>query len=111
MVDDNRHNLLMLGKKVTFNHFVQIHSWLERIFDGQPVPQYEVNATTINLLEQLYKLNHVSDNDAKCLVDDAKQKALEYSYEGRVQRFPAALIKCLGSCTAKEIHIYKLYSK
>ncbi|EDV21117.1 uncharacterized protein TRIADDRAFT_60376 [Trichoplax adhaerens] len=60
---------------------IKIHSWLERLFDGQPVPQYEVNATTMNMLENLYKLNQVCDNDAHNLIEDVKQKALEYSYE------------------------------
>lgn len=59
------------------------------------MPQYEVNATTINLLQQLYKLNHVSDNDARCLVDDAKQKALEYSYEGRNDAMATGDIKSI----------------
>ncbi|XP_067172179.1 HAUS augmin-like complex subunit 1 isoform X1 [Apteryx mantelli] len=55
--------------------------WLKKVFGDQPIPQYEVNAKTIDILYELAEHNEARDRDISLLIDDMKQKAAEYEAE------------------------------
>ncbi|XP_068782311.1 HAUS augmin-like complex subunit 1 isoform X2 [Struthio camelus] len=55
--------------------------WLKKILGDQPIPQYEVNARTIDILYELAEHSEARDRDVSLLIDDRKQKAAEYEAE------------------------------
>ncbi|XP_049651935.1 HAUS augmin-like complex subunit 1 isoform X1 [Accipiter gentilis] len=55
--------------------------WLKKIYGNRPVPQYEVNARTIDILYELVECNEARDRDVSLLIEDMKQKATEYEAE------------------------------
>uniref|UniRef100_A0A8D0H9F9 Uncharacterized protein n=1 Tax=Sphenodon punctatus TaxID=8508 RepID=A0A8D0H9F9_SPHPU len=60
--------------------------WLKKTFGDQPVPQYEVNARTIDILYELAECNEARDRDVALITDDMKQKTTEYESEGELGR-------------------------
>ncbi|NXK49814.1 HAUS1 protein, partial [Chauna torquata] len=56
----------------------QVTSWLKEIFGNQPIPQYEVNAQTIDILYELVEYSEARDRDVSLLIEDMEQKAAEY---------------------------------
>ncbi|KAM6033637.1 HAUS augmin-like complex subunit 1 [Chlamydotis macqueenii] len=55
--------------------------WLNKIYGNQPIPQYEVNARTVDILYELAECNEARDRDVSLLIEDMKQKAAEYEAE------------------------------
>nr|XP_009664442.1 PREDICTED: HAUS augmin-like complex subunit 1 [Struthio camelus australis] len=64
-----------------FPLFWQVTLWLKKILGDQPIPQYEVNARTIDILYELAEHSEARDRDVSLLIDDRKQKAAEYEAE------------------------------
>ncbi|XP_015416961.1 PREDICTED: HAUS augmin-like complex subunit 1 [Myotis davidii] len=62
----------------------QVAAWLKKIFGDHPIPQYEVNARTTEILHHLSERNRVRDRDGHLVVEDLKQKASEYESEGEI---------------------------
>ncbi|XP_066102393.1 HAUS augmin-like complex subunit 1 isoform X1 [Saccopteryx bilineata] len=62
---------------------VQVAVWLKKIFGDHPIPQYEVNPRTTEILYQLSERNRVRDRDVHLVVEDLKQKASEYESEAK----------------------------
>uniref|UniRef100_A0AC11CLY8 HAUS augmin like complex subunit 1 n=1 Tax=Ovis aries TaxID=9940 RepID=A0AC11CLY8_SHEEP len=60
----------------------QVAAWLKKIFGDHPIPQYEVNARTTEILYNLSERNRVRDRDVYLVTEDLKQKAKEYESEG-----------------------------
>ncbi|XP_028277785.1 HAUS augmin-like complex subunit 1 [Parambassis ranga] len=60
----------------------KVNSWLSTVFGDQPVPQFEVNTRTVDVLYQLAKTSEVRCSDTTVLIDDLKQKASEYQADG-----------------------------
>ncbi|XP_068782627.1 HAUS augmin-like complex subunit 1 isoform X1 [Struthio camelus] len=60
---------------------VSVTLWLKKILGDQPIPQYEVNARTIDILYELAEHSEARDRDVSLLIDDRKQKAAEYEAE------------------------------
>ncbi|XP_053887185.1 HAUS augmin-like complex subunit 1 isoform X1 [Malaclemys terrapin pileata] len=56
--------------------------WLKRTFGDQPIPQYEVNSRTVDILSELAECNETRDKDVSLVIDDMKQKTAEYESEG-----------------------------
>ncbi|KAM4546586.1 HAUS augmin-like complex subunit 1 isoform 2-T2 [Fundulus diaphanus] len=56
----------------------KVNSWLGAVFGDQPVPQFEVNTRTVDVLYQLARSSEARCNDAALLIEDYKQKASEY---------------------------------
>uniref|UniRef100_A0A8D0FQY6 HAUS augmin like complex subunit 1 n=1 Tax=Strix occidentalis caurina TaxID=311401 RepID=A0A8D0FQY6_STROC len=46
-----------------------------------PVPQYEVNTQTVDILYELAECNEARDRDVSLLIEDMKEKAAEYDAE------------------------------
>ncbi|XP_048219551.1 HAUS augmin-like complex subunit 1 [Perognathus longimembris pacificus] len=61
----------------------QVASWLKKIFGDHPIPQYEVNPRTTEILYHLSKHNKIRDRDAHLVIEDLKQKATEYESEAK----------------------------
>ncbi|XP_008164276.2 HAUS augmin-like complex subunit 1 isoform X2 [Chrysemys picta bellii] len=55
--------------------------WLKRTFGDQPIPQYEVNSRTVDILYELAECNETRDKDVSLVIDDMKQKTAEYESE------------------------------
>ncbi|XP_072862445.1 HAUS augmin-like complex subunit 1 isoform X2 [Chlorocebus sabaeus] len=63
----------------------QVAAWLKKIFGDHPIPQYEVNPRTTEILHHLSERNRVRDRDVYLVVEDLKQKASEYESEGEIK--------------------------
>ncbi|KAM7166408.1 HAUS augmin-like complex subunit 1 isoform 2-T2 [Macrochelys suwanniensis] len=59
----------------------KITLWLKRTFGDQPIPQYEVNSRTVDILYELMECNETRDRDVSLVIDDMKQKTAEYESE------------------------------
>ncbi|ELW69391.1 HAUS augmin-like complex subunit 1 [Tupaia chinensis] len=59
----------------------QVAAWLKKIFGDQPIPQYEVNPRTTEILHHLSERNRERDRDVCLVIEDLKQKASEYESE------------------------------
>ncbi|KAJ6663060.1 hypothetical protein lerEdw1_010881 [Lerista edwardsae] len=57
--------------------------WLQKTFGDQPIPSYEPDARTVDILYQLAVCNESRNADITLLIDDMKQKTAEYESEGR----------------------------
>nr|XP_035126824.1 HAUS augmin-like complex subunit 1 isoform X1 [Callithrix jacchus] len=64
----------------------KVAAWLKKIFGDHPIPQYEVNPRTTEILYHLSERNRLRDRDVYLVIEDLKQKASEYESEGRVSR-------------------------
>ena len=70
------------SKVSMFDFFFQVQNWLDSLYAGKPVPNFEKNERTIDLLYQLMITNLARDHDTQLIVQDYHQKAAEYSAEG-----------------------------
>ncbi|ELW61743.1 HAUS augmin-like complex subunit 1 [Tupaia chinensis] len=61
----------------------QVAAWLKKIFGDQPIPQYEVNPRTTEILHHLSERNREWDRDICLVIEDLKQKAREYESEAK----------------------------
>ncbi|KAE8287456.1 HAUS augmin-like complex subunit 1 Coiled-coil domain-containing protein 5 [Larimichthys crocea] len=60
----------------------KVNSWLSAVFGDQPVPHFEVNTRTVDILYQLAQASEARCSDTALHVEDLKQKASEYQAEG-----------------------------
>ncbi|XP_053153872.1 HAUS augmin-like complex subunit 1 [Hemicordylus capensis] len=56
--------------------------WLKKTYGDQPIPPYEADARTIDILYELAECNESRDGDISLLIDDMKQKTSEYESDG-----------------------------
>lgn len=61
----------------------QVAAWLKKVFGDHPIPQYEVNSRTTEILHHLSERNRVRDRDVSLVIEDLKQKAGEYESEAK----------------------------
>ncbi|XP_027724534.1 HAUS augmin-like complex subunit 1 isoform X2 [Vombatus ursinus] len=61
----------------------KIALWLKKIFGDQPIPKYEVNQRTTDILYHLSECNKARDRDVSLVIEDLKQKAREYESEAK----------------------------
>lgn len=61
---------------------IKVTQWLSNIFGDQPIPHYEVNTRTTEILYQLAECSEARCRDVVLLTEDLKQKAAEYGTEG-----------------------------
>ncbi|CAB3984523.1 HAUS augmin-like complex subunit 1 [Paramuricea clavata] len=65
----------------------KVRAWLETLFVDEPIPTFEINSKTIEILSTLVDINRKKDQDAKILTEDLAQKKNEYRSEAkRLQR-------------------------
>lgn len=68
---------------IRFYNVTKVNSWLSSVFGDQPVPHYEVNTRTVELLYQLAQSSEARCSDTVLLIEDLKQKASEYEADGK----------------------------
>ncbi|XP_067886099.1 HAUS augmin-like complex subunit 1 isoform X2 [Heterodontus francisci] len=56
----------------------KVSMWLAKIFGDQQIPFYEVNPWTMDVLYRLMEQNETRDRDVTQLIEDLKQKTMEY---------------------------------
>ncbi|KFU98982.1 HAUS augmin-like complex subunit 1, partial [Tauraco erythrolophus] len=81
----------------------QVTSWLKKIYGNQPIPQYEVNAWTVDFLYELAERSEARDRDVSLLIEDTKREAEEY--EAKANYLQSILMESLGlsmSCLSSE---------
>lgn len=83
-----------MGEKIK-----KVKSWLSSVFGDQPVPEFEVNTRTVDILYQLAQSSEARCSDTALLIEDLKQKAAEYQAEG--VHFQDVLVQGVGlSCAS-----------
>ncbi|XP_015267000.1 PREDICTED: HAUS augmin-like complex subunit 1, partial [Gekko japonicus] len=56
--------------------------WLKKTFGDQPIPPYEADARTVDILYELAECSESRDGDVVLLIEDMKQKTEEYESDG-----------------------------
>uniref|UniRef100_A0A672RRS4 HAUS augmin-like complex, subunit 1 n=1 Tax=Sinocyclocheilus grahami TaxID=75366 RepID=A0A672RRS4_SINGR len=59
-----------------------VSQWLKKVFGQQPVPEFEVNTRTVEILYELAESSEMRCREAEMLIEDHKQKTEEYSSDG-----------------------------
>uniref|UniRef100_A0A8C8E9B2 HAUS augmin like complex subunit 1 n=1 Tax=Otus sunia TaxID=257818 RepID=A0A8C8E9B2_9STRI len=72
----------------------RVTAWLKKIYGDEPIPQYEVNTRTVDMLYELAECNTARDRDVSLLIEDMKQKAKEYDAEAKYLQ--GVLVETLG---------------
>uniref|UniRef100_A0A8B9U1K2 HAUS augmin like complex subunit 1 n=1 Tax=Anas zonorhyncha TaxID=75864 RepID=A0A8B9U1K2_9AVES len=72
----------------------QVTLWLKEVFENQPIPHYEVNPQTVDILYNLKEYSETRERDLAFLVEDTEQKAAEY--EAQAKYLEDLLTKGLG---------------
>ena len=62
-------------------HDVQVQEWLESVFAGEEVPDYEITHGTVDRLWQLAVEGREREGWVETLVEDLEQKTQEYAAE------------------------------
>ncbi len=61
---------------------LQVSQWLRKVFGQQPVPEFEVNTRTVEVLYELAESSEMRCRETELLIQDHKQKTEEYSSDG-----------------------------
>ncbi|NXA69723.1 HAUS1 protein, partial [Mohoua ochrocephala] len=61
----------------------QVTLWLKKIYGNRPVPQYEVNERTVDILHEVMECNEERDKDVLLLIEDMKDQATKYEEEAK----------------------------
>ncbi|NWI83959.1 HAUS1 protein, partial [Dryoscopus gambensis] len=59
----------------------QVTLWLKKIYGDMPVPKYEVNERTVDILHEVMEFNEENDRDVSLLIEDMKDQATKYEAE------------------------------
>ncbi|NXS32223.1 HAUS1 protein, partial [Pomatostomus ruficeps] len=59
----------------------QVTLWLKKIYVDVPIPKYEVNERTVDILHKVMKCNVERDRDLSWLIEDMKVQATKYEAE------------------------------
>ncbi|XP_051537452.1 HAUS augmin-like complex subunit 1 [Myxocyprinus asiaticus] len=59
-----------------------VTQWLKKVFGQQPVPEFEVNTRTVEILHELAESSEMRCREIALLIEDHEQKAAEYSSDG-----------------------------
>ncbi|XP_037980687.1 HAUS augmin-like complex subunit 1 [Motacilla alba alba] len=55
--------------------------WLKKLYEGVPVPEYEVNERTVDILHEIMECNEETDRDIMLLIEDMKDRTSKYEAE------------------------------
>lgn len=64
----------------------QVHQWLEKVFSGEEVPEYEINSQTVDHLHRMAQDSEAREREAEIMIEDYEQKAEEYAAESEYTR-------------------------
>ncbi|NWT85859.1 HAUS1 protein, partial [Lanius ludovicianus] len=59
----------------------QVTLWLKKLYGHMPVPKYEVNERTVDILHEVMECNEERDRDVLLLIEDLKDQATKYEAE------------------------------
>ncbi|NXH55017.1 HAUS1 protein, partial [Rhabdornis inornatus] len=59
----------------------QVTLWLKKIYGDMPIPQYEVNERTVDILYEVMECNEERDKDVMLLIEDMKDQTAKYEAE------------------------------
>ncbi|NXA72867.1 HAUS1 protein, partial [Thryothorus ludovicianus] len=59
----------------------QVTLWLKKIYGDMPVPEYEVNERTVDILHEVMECNEERDRDVMLLIEDMKDRTTRYEAE------------------------------
>ncbi|XP_030325648.1 HAUS augmin-like complex subunit 1 [Strigops habroptila] len=59
----------------------RVTTWLKKVFGNQPIPQYEVNEQTVDILCKLAEYNEARDTDVSLVIEGLKEWSKEYKAE------------------------------
>ncbi|NXC91456.1 HAUS1 protein, partial [Cercotrichas coryphoeus] len=59
----------------------QVTLWLRKLYQNVPVPWYEVNERTVDILYEIMECNEERDRDVMLLIEDMKDRAAKYEAE------------------------------
>uniref|UniRef100_A0A671Q231 Uncharacterized protein n=1 Tax=Sinocyclocheilus anshuiensis TaxID=1608454 RepID=A0A671Q231_9TELE len=59
-----------------------VSQWLRKVFWQQPVPEFEVNTRTVEILYELAESSETRCREAELLIKDHEQKTEEYGSDG-----------------------------
>ncbi|NXF21302.1 HAUS1 protein, partial [Rhodinocichla rosea] len=59
----------------------QVTSWLKKLYGGVPIPEYEVNERTVDILHEIMECNEERDKDVMLLIEDMKDRTSKYEAE------------------------------
>ena len=66
--------------------FIQVRQWLEKVFSGEEVPEYEINSHTVDCLYRMAQDSETREREAEVMMEDFEQKAEEYAAESEYTR-------------------------
>uniref|UniRef100_A0A8C2KHG4 HAUS augmin-like complex, subunit 1 n=1 Tax=Cyprinus carpio TaxID=7962 RepID=A0A8C2KHG4_CYPCA len=61
---------------------LKVSQWLRKVFGQQPVPEFEVNTRTVEILYELAESSETRCREAELLIKDHEQKTEEYGSDG-----------------------------
>lgn len=83
-----------MAEAATMEKLRRVTLWLKEVFENQPIPHYEVNPQTVDILYNLKEHSETRERDLAFLVEDTEQKAAEY--EAQAKYLEDLLTKGLG---------------
>lgn len=63
----------------------QVILWLKKLYEGVPIPVYEVNERTVDILHEVMECNEETDRDVMLLIEDMKDQTSKYEAEGEFE--------------------------
>lgn len=63
----------------------QVTSWLKKIYGDVPIPDYEVNERTVDILHEVMECSEERDKDVMLLIEDMKDQATKYEAESELE--------------------------
>ncbi|NXJ22461.1 HAUS1 protein, partial [Dicrurus megarhynchus] len=61
----------------------QVTLWLKKLYGDMPVPRYEVNERTVDILHEVMECSEERDRDVSLLIEDMKDQAAKYEAEAK----------------------------
>uniref|UniRef100_A0A8C9NNH4 HAUS augmin like complex subunit 1 n=1 Tax=Serinus canaria TaxID=9135 RepID=A0A8C9NNH4_SERCA len=61
----------------------QVTVWLKKLYGDVPIPKYEVNERTVDILHEIMECNEERDRDVKLLIEDMKDRTSKYETEAK----------------------------
>lgn len=63
----------------------QVTLWLKKLYGSVPIPQYEVNERTVDILHEIMENNEERDKDVMLLIEDMKDRTSKCEAEGEFE--------------------------
>ncbi|NWV76249.1 HAUS1 protein, partial [Dasyornis broadbenti] len=61
----------------------QVTLWLKELYGDAPIPEYEVNERTVDILHEVMECNEERDKDVSLLIEDMNEQAAKYEAEAQ----------------------------